>query len=287
MCGTGARSPPGRDFVHPRTAPKLPAVLPAPCYVFSDAHLGAAAAESEQALLSFLRGLRGTAGSVVVNGDLFDFWFEWRAVMPRRGFRVLAALADLREDGIPVLWVAGNHDCWGGDILRRDVGVEFHVGPWVGGLAGWRARVEHGDGLRAVEDRPYRALRRVLRHPLAVRSFRALHPDLASRIALRSSHTSRALRPGDAGRGLRAVAMAALAAEGAPELLVYGHSHVRALERTPQGNVYANPGAWLIEPTYLRVDDAGVALCRWDPSAREGQQLDVLQRRPEEMGGRA
>jgi len=259
-------------------------VLPAPCYVFSDAHLGVAAPDAERALLGFLRHLRGRAGSLVVNGDLFDFWFEWREVMPRRGFRVLAALADLRDAGVPVLWIAGNHDCWGGEILRDDVGVEFHVGPWSGTLGGWRARVEHGDGLREREDRPYRALRRVIRHPLAVRSFRVLHPDLASRVALGSSHTSRTMRPGDGGRGLRDVAVRTLDRDPSLELLVYGHSHVRALERVGAGGVYANPGAWLSEPTYLCVDDAAVAAFRWDDSAGEGERLDVLERRAEEVG---
>ena len=262
-------------------------MLPAPCYVFSDVHLGVAAPDAERALLTFLRALADRAGSVVVNGDLFDFWFEWRSVMPRRGYRVLAALADLRERGIPVLYVAGNHDCWGGEILREDVGVEFHVGVWKGLLGGWQARVEHGDGLRPREDRPYRALRHVLRHPWSVRAFRALHPDLASRVALGSSHTSRTMRPGDGGRGLRAVALQTLDASPALELVVFGHSHVRALERAPTGGVYANPGAWLSEPTYLRVDAVEAGLYRWNASAGEGERLDVLQRRAEEVRGHA
>jgi UDP-2,3-diacylglucosamine hydrolase len=207
--------------------------------------------------------------------------------MPRRGYRVLAALADLRERGIPVLWIAGNHDGWGGEILREDVGVEFRVGAWSGTVGGWRTRIEHGDGLREREDRPYRALRRVIRHPLAVRSFRVLHPDLASRIALGSSHTSRTLRPGDGGRGLREVAARALASDPALDLVVYGHSHVRALERMPGGGVYANPGAWLSEPTYLRVDADRVALYGWDASAGKGERLDVLERRAEEVRGGA
>jgi len=253
-------------------------VLPAPCYVISDAHLGVADVATERALLAFLRSLPGVAGALLVNGDLFDFWFEWRSVMPRRGYRVLAALADLRERGVPVTWIAGNHDCWGGEIIREDVGADFHVGAWTGSLGGWRALVEHGDGLRARADRPYRALRRVLRHPAAIRAYRSLHPDFATRLALRSSHTSRTMGPGDGGRGLRAVALEALAADRALELVVFGHSHVRALERAPGGGVFANPGAWLMEPTYLRIDSHAVALCRWDGSA-EGQRLDVLERR--------
>lgn len=253
-------------------------MLPAPCYVISDAHLGVADAEAERALLAFLRSLVGVAGSLLVNGDLFDFWFEWRSVMPRRGYRVLAALADLGESGVPVTWVAGNHDCWGGEIVREDVGATFHVGPWTGLLGGWRARVEHGDGLRPVEDRPYRAMRRVLRHPAAIRAYRALHPDFATRLALRSSHTSRTMRAGDGGRGLRTIAMDLLANDPAVELVVFGHTHVRALERAATGGVFANPGAWLQEPTFLRVTPDAVELKRWDGST-EGVRLDVLQRR--------
>ena len=136
------------------------ASLPSPCYVISDAHVGidAAGTDAEHALLAFLDACR--VGSLVIDGDLFDFWFEWRRVIPRAGFRVLAALASLRERGIPVLWVAGNHDCWGGDVLRRDVGVEYVFGPWEGTVAGWRAHIEHGDGLRGPEDRGYRAFGR-------------------------------------------------------------------------------------------------------------------------------
>ena len=54
---------------------------------------------------------------------------------------------------MPVLWIAGNHDCWGGDFLSREVGVRYHLGPWSGEVAGWRTRIDHGDGLRAREDR--------------------------------------------------------------------------------------------------------------------------------------
>jgi len=88
-------------------------VLPAPAYVISDAHLGFAMQDVERSPVRFLRFLHGRAGSLVINGDLFEFWFEWRRVMPRGAFRVLAALADLRESGVPILMIAGNHDCWG------------------------------------------------------------------------------------------------------------------------------------------------------------------------------
>ncbi len=242
-------------------------MLSAPCYVFSDAHIGAAPAETERELLSFLRGLPADARSVVINGDLFDFWFEWRHVVPRAGIRVIGEIARLVDAGIPVLWIAGNHDCWGGDVLRKDIGVSYHVGEWRGTMAGWETLVEHGDGLREVEDRPYRRLRTVLRHPLCIRLYRWLHPDWGTWLALRSSHTSRNMRPRDGGEGLRKVAHARLQAPGAPQLLIFGHSHVRTLERVA-GRVFANPGAWLDAPTFLRVTPGRVELCRWIADGR-------------------
>jgi len=255
-------------------------VLAPPCYVISDVHLGHASPDTERLLLSFLRALPGRASSLLINGDLFEFWFEWKSVVHRSGVRVLAALMDLRDAGVPVTMLAGNHDCWGGDVLR-DAGVDFQFGPWTGTLGGWNARVEHGDGLRAKEDRGYRVLRHVLRNRLAIRAFGTLHPDLASRLAMGSSHASRTYQPKDFGRGLRAVAEATLAADPALELLVYGHSHVSALERMPSGNVYANAGSWLDAPTFLAVTPERIALRSWLGSS-ESPDLDAFDRRAKE-----
>jgi UDP-2,3-diacylglucosamine hydrolase len=249
---------------------------PAPSYVISDIHLGHAPSEVERALLGFLRALPGRAGSLVINGDLFEFWFEWKRVVPRSGVRALAALMDLRDAQLPVTMIAGNHDCWGGEVLR-EAGVTFVDGPWTGALGGWRARVEHGDGLRAKEDRGYRALRRVLRNRLAIRAFRSIHPDWATRLAMGSSQTSRTYQPRDEGRGLREVARETLASDRALDLLIYGHSHVAALERMPGGNVYANAGSWLDAPTYLLVTPERIALREWRGST-EGPDLHALDR---------
>lgn len=255
-------------------------MLDAPCYVISDVHLGHASADTERSLIAFLRALPERAGSLLINGDLFEFWFEWKSVVPRSSVRALAALMDLRDAGIPVTMLAGNHDCWGGDVLR-DAGVNFQFGPWTGSLAGWRAKVEHGDGLRDREDRGYRALRYVLRNRLAIRAFGALHPDLASRLAMGSSHASRSYQPRDAGSGLRRVAEQTLAADLSLELLIYGHSHVAALERMASGNVYANAGSWLDAPTYLAITPERIALRRWLGST-EGPDLHAFDRCAEE-----
>lgn len=253
-------------------------MLASPCYVISDTHLGAGSTALERQVVGFLGHLRDHAGSLLINGDLFDFWFEWKHVIPRGHFRTLSALAALRDAGVPVLMIAGNHDCWGGSVLSSEVGLTYHTGPWDGTLGGWHAHVEHGDGLRAIEDRRYRALRRVLRHPASIRAFRWLHPDWGSWLAQGSSETSRVHRARDGGAGLRAVALSYLGAHRETELVVYGHSHVAALERSAEGSVYANAGSWLEQPTFLRITGDGVELRRWT-GAGDGELLRTAERR--------
>jgi len=247
----------------------------------SDAHLGFAPTDVERAVASFFRHAATHAGSVVVNGDLFEFWFEWKTVIPRKGFRALAALADVVDAGVSVLMIAGNHDCWGGDVLTQDVGVDYVFGPWANSLGSWKTRIEHGDGLRPVEDKRYRLIRPVLRSPLAIRAFRRLHPDTATRMATGSSNASRTYASRDQGRGLRDAAMRAATADSSLELIVLGHSHVATLERLPSGAIYGNPGSWLDAPTFLRVTDDTVALRRWEGSA-ESADLHTFHRGAEE-----
>ncbi len=255
--------------------------LPTPCWITSDAHLGAAPPEAEAALLEWLDAARTQAASVIINGDLFEFWYEWRSVIPRAGFEAVAALARVVRAGVPVLFVGGNHDCWGGATLTEVAGVDYRLVAWRGRIGPWSAHVEHGDGLREIEDRPYRRLRRILRHPWSHHAFRWLHPDWGVALARWSSHTSRHSRPRDGGAGLRQVALQTLGSTPSPDLVVYGHSHVAALERGPTGGVYANPGAWMDAPTYLVVEDKVITRRQWRGSA-ERDQFDVLDRLAQE-----
>jgi UDP-2,3-diacylglucosamine hydrolase len=256
-------------------------VLPTPTYVFSDAHLGFAPVDVHDRVLSFLRHCRHAAKAVVINGDLFEFWFEWKTVIPRSSYRVLAAMADLREAGIPVLMIAGNHDCWGGEVLTKDVGVDFRLEAWEGRIGGWNTRIEHGDGLRPREDRRYRALRRVLRNSLAIKAFRWIHPDIANPIAGGSSNASRSYQPYDRGEGLRVAATRQLEARRDLDLVLYGHSHMAALTRVSATQIYANSGSWLDRATFLRITDDRIAMREWTGSA-ESPDLDALDRTAKE-----
>ena len=240
-----------------------PAALAAPCYVFSDAHIGVASKDVELRVLQFLESLANSeVGSLVVNGDLVDFWFEWRHVVPRSGYRVVAALSSLARAGVPVVWIGGNHDCWGADVVR-EAGIHFVDGAWRGEIAGWKAHVTHGDGLRGAEDRGYRALRKVLRHKWAIRAFRFLHPDWGIAVARGSAHASRTYRAPDEGVGLREVAFRLLGHDRNLDLVIFGHSHVPELTAGPVHGVYANAGEWIDDPSYLRIDAERIDLMRW------------------------
>ena len=206
-------------------------------------------------------------------GDLFDFWFAWRHVMPRAGYRVLAAIADLHDAGIEVLWIGGNHDCWGGELLMAETGATYTLDPWRDHIGSWSTLLQHGDGLRAAEDVKYRRLRSVLRNRLAIRAFGLLHPDFATRVALLSSDTSRHRRAGDGGRGLLRVATDALLQPNGPDLVIHGHSHVPMLARAGRG-WYANAGAWYLDQQFLRINDEQIVRCVWSGSG-EGDVLDV------------
>jgi hypothetical protein len=112
---------------------------------------------------------------------------------------------------------------------------------------------------------------------LAIKSFRYLHPDFATRLATGSSHASRTYSARDGGRGLRDAAARAAQADPALDLLVFGHSHVPALEQLPSGAAYGNSGSWLDAPTFLHVTGERIALRRWEGSA-EGADLHTLHR---------
>ena len=242
-------------------------MLPTPCHVIGDVHLGVASADSERRLLRHLRDLPESARSLVIMGDLFDFWFAWEYAMPRTGFRVLAALADLRDTGVPVLWIGGNHDCWGGEALEKETGATYTLAPWRGPIGAWDALLAHGDGLREKEDAPYRRLRTVLRHPWSIAAYSWLHPDFATRVAMRSSKTSRKGRARDGGSGLLAVGTAALSAPDGPRLVLHGHSHVPML-RTAGRGVYANAGAWYLDHQFLVIEDDAISRCERSTSHR-------------------
>lgn len=232
--------------------------------IVADAHLGEPAAPPAEAFRRFLAIVPDIAGHLVINGDLFDFWFEYRSVIPRHAFETLAALRALRHEGVVLTVTGGNHDRWGGSFWTRELGATFHARSVELTLAGFRALVSHGDGV--TEQRlGARAVHAVIGHPLTAATFRLLHPDVGYRLAggllrlLGERHRDPEVldRAADA---QRRHARELLGARQELDLVVLGHTHRPILERVEPGRWYLNPGAWVDGMRYAIVTRSGPEL---------------------------
>jgi UDP-2,3-diacylglucosamine hydrolase len=232
-----------------------------PVYVVSDTHLGAVPRETERAFRGFLDHVATHAQALLINGDLFDFWFEYRHVILREHFRAVAGLADVVDAGVKVWFVGGNHDAWAGSFLRDEVGIELLNGPVEMTLGGRRALVAHGDGVGS-GDLKYRALKAVIRHPVSIGAFRVLHPDFGRWVAGRASSTGHKAGGGDAAASGRAAyirrwAEERLRADPSLELVLAGHAHVASVDEVEPGRFYVNSGDWLGSFDYVVLPAGG------------------------------
>jgi UDP-2,3-diacylglucosamine hydrolase len=226
-----------------------------PAYVVSDIHLGSVPRSTETAFRAFLRHVAEEGSDLLINGDLFDFWFEYRSVIQAQHYRVLAALTDVREAGVRIRFLGGNHDAWGGRFLEKEVGMEILTEGAEVELGGWRALVVHGDGI-GEGDLGYRALKRVLRSSVSTSLFGLLHPDLGSRIASFVSTTERKQGTPEQANAERAAALRNWASDVLDrsrhlDLVLAGHTHTPTIDEIDTGRFYVNTGDWINHFTYL------------------------------------
>lgn len=260
-----------------------------PVYLASDAHLGAAPPDMEREFLRWLEYAGERASLIFLNGDLFDFWFEWGTVVPRGHTRVLGILARIVDSGVPVHLMGGNHDWWGGRYLTDEIGLVFHQDPVTMELAGHRVLIAHGDGLGS-GDLGYRMLRSVLRNRMARAAFRWLHPDIATRIARWVSRTDPAHSGEGEGARRRAGALEAWARDRLIEdesldLVVLGHCHRPARVEIGPGRFYLNAGDWLRSATYTVLEEGRPPdLRRWTPDQRPAGSVNLTSTSPDAVG---
>ncbi len=232
----------------------------------SDVHLGGSSESGEavkrERLLALLDRVEREGGALFILGDLFDFWFEYRTVIPRTAFGVLARLDQLARGGTPVRYLGGNHDFWMCDFLRRETAVEVLPDGVLLECQDRRARLFHGDGL-GPGDTGYKLLKRVLRNPVAIRLYRWIHPDLGIPLALGSSNASRdhtAGHPVDTEALFRTVARPAF--EAGADAVLMGHHHLPFhLER--DGGEFFILGDWFSRYTCVRLRDGRFELLSW------------------------
>ncbi|MBN1480466.1 UDP-2,3-diacylglucosamine diphosphatase [candidate division KSB1 bacterium] len=236
-------------------------------YFLSDVHLGAHDDRleklKEQRLLSFFRMIEVESADLVIVGDLFDFWFEYKQVVPRKHFRVLGYLALLAAER-EIHYLAGNHDFWLNSFMRNEIGLIVHDDEYVLNSSGRRIYMRHGDGLLK-NDVGYRFLKRILRNKVNIFLYRLLHPDIGIPFALFFSHLSRnsGEKKSDTYADLDYRHYAFAMIEKEFDIVVLGHTHWAALAPHKHG-YYVNPGFWGMNFTYAVVENGVPFLFAWN-----------------------
>ena len=150
-----------------------------PIYFLSDAHLGSLAIPhartQERRLVSFLDKIKHKAQAVYLLGDMFDFWHEYRTVVPKGYTRLLGKISELTDMGIEVHYFYGNHDLWQGDYFEKECGMTVHKHEEVVEIGGQMFFLAHGDGLDATDKR-FKLLRSVFHNRTCQRLFAAIDP---------------------------------------------------------------------------------------------------------------
>jgi len=222
-------------------------------YLLSDAHLGASQASREQEKLARLgmlfRKIGDDRASLIILGDLFDFWFEYRTVVQKEHLPVIRMLAELRSRGVDVTYLVGNHDFWLGDFLTRELGITVVRDSLILDIDRNRIFLAHGDGL-GPGDLGYKFLKLVLRSPVSIWLYRLLHPDLAIPLAKWCSWLSRNHWTKEKYLASDPLWLAAREKFGQGyNVVVFGHVHIPALRRDG-GNVYLNLGDFISHFSY-------------------------------------
>lgn len=228
-------------------------------YFASDVHLGALALrhnhERELLFVGWLRQVREDAAMIFLLGDIFDFWFEYRKVAPQGFVRVLGAIAEICDSGIPVHFFTGNHDIWVFDYLPRETGMVVHHEPLETVIFGKRFFLAHGDDLGKV-DFKYQLLKRFFHNKLSIWAFAKVHPDLSFRLAHSWSKSSRL------GKGKAKVPFLGEKEEHqigfARKMLknkhfdyfVFGHRHIALDYQLSETSKLVILGDWISECTY-------------------------------------
>ncbi|MFV0593775.1 MAG: UDP-2,3-diacylglucosamine diphosphatase [Draconibacterium sp.] len=163
-------------------------------YFVSDVHLGAPALknnrERELLFARWLDEIKDNVAELYLMGDIFDFWYEYKKVVPRGFTRILGRIAELTDKGIPVHFFTGNHDVWVFDYLEKEIGVVVHREQFITEIKGKTFFLAHGDGLDA-SDKGYLFLKKIFTNKTMQWLFSRLHPNFAFWLAHKWSASSR------------------------------------------------------------------------------------------------
>ncbi|MDX2046247.1 MAG: UDP-2,3-diacylglucosamine diphosphatase [Chitinophagaceae bacterium] len=232
-------------------------------YFLSDFHLGVPDYESslarEKRIVKFLEEIRNDAAIIFIVGDIFDFWYEYRKVVPKGYVRLLGKLAEITDSGIPIHFFAGNHDMWMTDYFQKELNIPVYFEPRIFEFNSKKFYIAHGDGL-GPGDHGYKLLKKIFRNPFCRWLFGILPPVAGMGIAGYSSRRSRAVTGnsddhflGEDKEWLIQYCKEILQKEFY-DFFVFGHRHLPIDFRLSQGSRYINLGDWIRYNSYAVFD---------------------------------
>jgi len=240
-----------------------------PVYFISDIHLGAPSlhvefeAKRKTELLKFFDTVIENGSRLIIVGDLFDFWYEYKYVVPKNYFWLYAKLKEMVDNGIVIDYVAGNHDFFLGEFFSKSVGLRVYQDGFSEEINGKKFLVIHGDGL-ALKDSGYRMLKKILRKGFVRSVIRWIHPDVGFSLAKAFSKKSREYTSNkDFGETDGMMHLAEKKTNEGYDFVIMGHNHIPKFERFGKG-IYVNLGDWLRNFTYGIFDGEAMQLLTWE-----------------------
>jgi len=241
-------------------------------YFLSDFHLGApyamASRERELQLVQFLKQAKTDAAAIFIVGDIFDFWFEYKTVVPKGFVRLLGCLAEISDAGIPLHIFTGNHDLWMRDYLKEELNAHVYFEPKQFEFAEKKFFIGHGDGL-GPGDEGYKFIKKIFTNPVCQWLFGWLHPDLGIQLANYFSRKSRA-KTGSSDEqflGEDKEWLIIYTKQKAKEMdvayFIFGHRHYAIDFKINETTRYINLGDWIRLYTYGVFDGTTMQLLEW------------------------
>ena len=242
-------------------------------YFASDHHLGAptlqASLPREKKFVAWLDTVKHDAHTLFLLGDLFDFWFEYKTVVPKGFTRTLGKLAELSDRGIQIIYFVGNHDLWMNGYFEEELNIPVYHKPQSFLINNTSFFIGHGDGL-GPGDIGYKRMKKVFTHPVAKKLFRWLHPDLGVRLAQYLSVNNRIISGdeeatflGEDAEWLVLYAKRKLEQQHFDHF-IFGHRHLPLEIRLNEKAMYTNLGDWISQYTYAVFDGETLALQKWE-----------------------
>ncbi len=232
-------------------------------YFSSDNHLGAPTFEAslprEKKFVAWLDEVKKDAAAIFLLGDLFDFWFEYKTVVPKGFTRTLGKLAEISDAGIPIYFFVGNHDLWMRDYFKTELNIEVFYKPQNFTFNNKTFLIGHGDGL-GPGDKGYKRMKKVFTNPFSKWLFGWLHPDIGVKLAQYMSVKNKLISGDDdakfLGEDQEWLVQYCKRKESQEhrDYYVFGHRHLPLDINVSERSKYINLGDWIQYYTYGEFD---------------------------------